>query len=117
MHAEWIHDIDYQRMDHPSMFEPIGFAMSTTLDLLNGAQLPNASWGAAPSVTQRLLASAALGFLEAPVSLVFVDMPWSHHGSCSRLKRSRRNSFGSKRTPRYWTRRIPRRSIMDVRNV
>src|SRR5262245_11331504 len=40
-----------------------------------------------------------------------------HHGSCSRLKRSWRNSFGSKRTPRYWTRRIPRRSIIDVRNV
>jgi hypothetical protein len=39
-----------------------------------------------------------------------VDQPSGqrHHGSCSRLTRSRRNSSGSKRTPTYWTRRIPR---------
>ena len=41
----------------------------------------------------------------------------SYHRSFARLSRSRRNSSGSKRTPRYCTRRIPRRSIIEVRNV
>ena len=31
----------------------------------------------------------------------------SHYGSFLRLTRSRRNSSGSKRTPRYWTRSMP----------
>jgi hypothetical protein len=48
-----------------------------------------------------------------------IDYPSNHrhHGSCRRLKRSCRNSFGSKRTPAYWTLRIPCGSTMDVRNV
>src|SRR5262249_27390686 len=41
---------------------------------------------------------------------------FSHYRSLARLKRSRRNSSGSKRTPRYWTRRMPRWSTIEVRN-
>ena len=43
-----------------------------------------------------------------------------HHSHCyslRRLRRSRRNSSGSKRTPRYCTRRMPCGSTIDVRNV
>src|SRR5262249_14785588 len=40
-----------------------------------------------------------------------------HYRSSARLTRSRRNSSGSKRTPRYCTRRMPRRSTIEVRNV
>src|SRR5262249_1526714 len=41
----------------------------------------------------------------------------SHYRSATRLNKSRRNSSGSKRTPRYCTRRKPRGSIIEVRNV
>src|SRR5439155_25129379 len=40
----------------------------------------------------------------------------SHYRSFMTLKRSRRNSSVSKRTPRYWTRRMLRRSTIEVRN-
>jgi hypothetical protein len=40
-----------------------------------------------------------------------------HYRSSTRLNRSRRNSSTSKRTPRYWTRRIPRGSMIEVRVV
>ena len=40
-----------------------------------------------------------------------------HYRSLQRLKRSRRNSSGSKWAPRYWTRRMPRGSTIEVRNV
>ena len=40
----------------------------------------------------------------------------SHHYSFTRLRRSRRNSSGSKRAPRYCTRRMPRGSTIEVRN-
>src|SRR5262249_24079606 len=46
------------------------------------------------------------------------DEPCPHRApSRSRLRRSARNSLGSKRTPRYCTRRTPSRSISDVRKV
>src|SRR5215470_4973939 len=47
------------------------------------------------------------------------DEPRPHlaGASRSRLRRSARNSLGSKRTPRYCTRRMPSRSISDVRKV
>jgi len=41
----------------------------------------------------------------------------AHYCSLARLRRSRRNSSGSKRTPRYCTRSVPLRSTIDVRNV
>jgi hypothetical protein len=47
------------------------------------------------------------------------DTPQStgaHYCSSMRLRKSRRNSSGSKRAPRYRTRRMPRRSMINVRN-
>ena len=47
------------------------------------------------------------------------DEPVPHRveASASSERRSRSISSGSKRTPRYWTRRIPRWSMIEVRNV
>jgi hypothetical protein len=42
---------------------------------------------------------------------------YSHHRSFTRLNRSRRNSSGSKRTPRYCTRSVPCGSIIEVRKL